>query len=565
MGSEEVSVSPGEAARLQLLERLGVMDTPAEREFDDIVFMASMVCGCPMASIAFVDSDRLWNKSRIGPLKEEVPRDLALGGYAITVDKPTIIADTRVDPRVNHIHHENIRLYAGFPLRTNLDSTISHAVGVLNVMDDRPRVLNPAQLEALAALARQAERLLELRVAVRDANAEREKVALSEERFRLAIAGLSQGVIVVSRDGIVLTANPAASAIVNATVDRLVGFDMSKHLWSTGTTDDNFKPTLRFSDSDGEPIDHRDLPVFKALTSGLPATSPVLRVTLPDGRHRWLSASATPFRDPRTRERCAVAAFLDVTDEYNLEVQLRDSMARLTAASRERAALISAVAHDLRAPVASIRLMADLLEDPKGALTEDRRRDLLARLRVEAATTESALGDLVAADRLAGGLLAPQRSLVDVRALVRRRVDLVVSETHRLDVRLPEEDLLLWADRAQLERVVDNLIGNALKHTPPGSRVSVAAEDRHDVIAIVCDDDGPGVAAELYDTIFDAYVRGTDAVNRPGSGVGLYLVAQFARFHGGRARCAKSPLGGAQFTVTLAKSSGLPDEPAGVS
>jgi PAS domain S-box-containing protein len=548
MGIDAKSVPLDEAVRLRLLRRLDVLDTPPEREFDDIVFMASMVCGCPMAAISFIDSERLWNKAIVGSVRREIPRVEALGAVAIVSSAPTVVADASTDPRFAHHPAGRVRLYAAFPLRTGVDPKVSSAVGVLCVMDDRPRVLNPAQLEALAALARQTERLLELRVSLADARAERETLALSEERFRLALDGLVQGVIVVDSSGTVVAANPAAAEISGFSVEQIIGGDA-------------FSP--RFRDVDGERIPPDQLPATAALRDHETTHEQLMRLTRPDGSTRWIVANATPFVDPGTRERNAVVSFLDVTESHDLNNRLRDSLARLTAASRERAALISAVAHDLRAPVASMRLMADLLDDPKGALTAQRRTDLLGRLRQEASTTESALGDLVAADRVSGGLLAPRRSLVDVRALVRRRVDLVSTESHHLELRLADDDLVLWADRAQLERVVDNLLGNGLKHTPAGSRLVVSAEDRGDVIAVVVDDNGPGVPDDVRHLLFNAYTRGSDAVNRPGSGIGLYLVHEFARFHGGRASYENSTLGGARFVVTFAKASGVDDEPAG--
>ena len=548
MGVDAAAMPRDEVLRLRLLHRLDVLDTPPEREFDDIVFMASMVCGCPMAAISFVDVHRVWNKATVGSISRELPRDNALGAVAIMSSSPTVVADASTDPLFATHAAGRVRLYAAFPLRTSVDPTVSSAVGVLCVMDDRPRVLNPAQLEALAALARQTERLLELRVSLADARAERETLALSEERFRLALDGLVQGVVVIDSSGTVVSANPAAATISGFTAQDIIGGNA-------------FTPEFR--GVDGDRVPREQLPATAALRDDTMAHEQLMRLTRPDGSTRWIVANATPFVDPGTRERNAVVSFLDVTESHDLNNRLRDSLARLTAASRERAALISAVAHDLRAPVASMRLMADLLDDPKGALTAQRRSDLLSRLRQEASTTESALGDLVAADRVSGGLLAPRRSLVDVRALVRRRVDLVSTESHHLELRLADDDLVLWADRAQLERVIDNLLGNGLKHTPAGSRLVVSAEDRGDAIAVTVDDNGPGVPDDVRNLLFNAYTRGSDAVNRPGSGIGLYLVHEFARFHGGRASYEDSALGGARFVVTFAKASGVEDEPKG--
>ena len=101
------------------------------------------------------------------------------------------------------------------------------------------------------------------------------------------------------------------------------------------------------------------------------------------------------------------------------------------------------------------------------------------------------------------------------------------------------------------ERIVDNLVANAFKHTPTGSRVevSVTATDRH--VAIHVDDDGVGVPESHRTSVFDAYVRGDGSGPLPGSGMGLFLVRTFAEVQGGRVSCDASPLGGARFTVEL--------------
>ncbi|MCX6521250.1 MAG: sensor histidine kinase [Actinobacteria bacterium] len=99
--------------------------------------------------------------------------------------------------------------------------------------------------------------------------------------------------------------------------------------------------------------------------------------------------------------------------------------------------------------------------------------------------------------------------------------------------------------------MVDNLVTNALKHTPTGARVevSICATDTH--VAIHVDDDGPGVPGAMRSAIFDAYVRGDGSGPRPGSGMGLFLVRTFAEVQGGTVFCDESPLGGARFSVVL--------------
>ena len=102
-----------------------------------------------------------------------------------------------------------------------------------------------------------------------------------------------------------------------------------------------------------------------------------------------------------------------------------------------------------------------------------------------------------------------------------------------------------------VERIVDNLVGNAIKHTPDGARISVVvSRDGADVLLAV-EDAGPGVPREHHDSIFELFTRGPDAT-APGTGIGLTIVSQFAAAHGGRAWLDDKPgNGGATFKVLL--------------
>jgi PAS domain S-box-containing protein len=151
-----------EAVRLEALRRYSILDTLPEQAYDDLTHLASQICGAPIALITLVDEHRQWFKSRIGIEPQETPREVAVCAHTILQSEVLIVPDTLVDERFADnpaIRELRLRFYAGAPLI----SPDGHALGTLCVMDRVPRTLEPAQVEALRALARQTMAHLELR------------------------------------------------------------------------------------------------------------------------------------------------------------------------------------------------------------------------------------------------------------------------------------------------------------------------------------------------------------------------------------------------------------------
>lgn len=154
-----------ETQRLDTLYRYRALDTPQDAAFDDLVAIASSICGTPMSTVSLVDVDRQWFKAKIGIADAQTSRDDSFCGHAILEpDRIMVVADAREDERFWDnpfvLGEPGIRFYAGTPL---LAPSNGAALGTLCVMDRQPRELNEHQLEALRALSRQASYLLELR------------------------------------------------------------------------------------------------------------------------------------------------------------------------------------------------------------------------------------------------------------------------------------------------------------------------------------------------------------------------------------------------------------------
>jgi signal transduction histidine kinase len=243
------------------------------------------------------------------------------------------------------------------------------------------------------------------------------------------------------------------------------------------------------------------------------------------------------------------------------EQELKDALRReLAAADRLRAeeamkdTFLRAVSHDLRTPLTAMLGVAVTLERTRLNLPREQALDLVGMLVEKTRKLERLLKDLLDLNRLEEGVLEPNRSVTDVRELVHR----VVTEVDQLagwPIDIEAEPIQAFIDGPKVERIVENLLLNTTRHTPPGTRVWVKALARGHDLELIVEDAGPGVPAELAGTIFEAFRRGgTPAptmAHARGVGIGLSLVARFAQLHGGHAWVDERWGGGAAFHVLL--------------
>jgi signal transduction histidine kinase len=234
----------------------------------------------------------------------------------------------------------------------------------------------------------------------------------------------------------------------------------------------------------------------------------------------------------------------------------RDATQQLRALDDMKNTFLEAVSHDLRTPLTSILGSALTLEQAGLEIPRDDALDLLRRIAANARKLERLLSDLLDLDRLQRGIVSPQLRPTDVGALVAQSVH----ESELLggrQIELSTEGLIVNVDAAKVERIVENLLANAARHTPAGTPlwVRVTGEPGGGVL-IAVDDAGPGVPDGMKDAVFEPFRQGDGGPNpSPGVGVGLSLVARFAELHGGRAWVEDRPGGGASFRVYLPDAS----------
>jgi signal transduction histidine kinase len=210
------------------------------------------------------------------------------------------------------------------------------------------------------------------------------------------------------------------------------------------------------------------------------------------------------------------------------------------------------VAHDLRTPLTRLRAGAEMAlqqtDNPEGS------REALADCIEETDRIQRLLETLLDISAAENGVLRLQREPLDVGALLQSVAELyaLVAEEKSIAIEVaPGAGASLEGDPTRLRQVVANLVDNAVKYTPAGGKVTLAAETRENRVFISVRDTGPGIPAEEQDKIWQRLYRGDHSRSQRGLGLGLAMVKALVEAHGGRVTVANQPAGGAAFTVEL--------------
>ncbi|XXY46695.1 HAMP domain-containing sensor histidine kinase [Sorangium sp. So ce269] len=237
-----------------------------------------------------------------------------------------------------------------------------------------------------------------------------------------------------------------------------------------------------------------------------------------------------------------------------IAVAFNEMAAALDEQRRSQLGILASVAHDLRNPLAALKLTVDRLRPDRPLPPEERLRPMLARIGQEAARCDRMLTDLMDIARLEGGELELRFEVRDARELAQEVVELYrpTATAHELGLSLPEEPAPLRCDPIKIGQVLNNLVANAIKYSPRGGAVQVAVAREGAEITIAVSDRGVGIAADDQGRLFERYFRAPSS-GRVASGVGLGLWAarRIAEAHGGRIEVTSAPGKGSTFTLHL--------------
>ncbi len=222
---------------------------------------------------------------------------------------------------------------------------------------------------------------------------------------------------------------------------------------------------------------------------------------------------------------------------------------RLTEADRVRSALLASVGHDLRTPLAGLKAAVSSLRQDDVEWSATERADLLATVEESTDRLAALIADVLDATRIQVGAVTARLEPVAVDEVVARA--LLDVRAGAVTMAIPDDLPLVLVDAGLLERVVANLVDNAIKHSPARCAVDVAARPGAGGVELSVIDHGTGVPSELWDAMFEPFQRLDDHASGAGAGLGLAIVRGFARAMDVSVTPSQTPGGGLTMTVRL--------------
>jgi PAS domain S-box-containing protein len=357
-------------------------------------------------------------------------------------------------------------------------------------------------------------------------------LADSEAKYRKVVENVNEGILVTAA-GRILYANPRALEL-------------------TGLDDETAKskPFIEFiHPDDRERVLGNHL---RRLKGEAVENHYQFRVIHRSGDVRWLEISAVVFE---WQNAPATLNFLtDVTERRQIEQDMRAALARERELSELKSRFVAVASHEFRTPLAAILSSVELLDDYGARLPEEERREIVGLVKTAVARMNKMVDQVLLTSRLESGKFdfepAP-RNVADLLVQVAAEMDQAHPQSARIAMRCEGVEQKRLVDAKLVSHILVNLLGNALKYSPPDSAVTctAAAEGEHLLLAVT--DRGIGIPAADLPRLFESFHRGTNVGNIQGTGIGLHIVKECVELHRGTIDVESAAGQGATFHVRL--------------
>jgi PAS domain S-box-containing protein len=353
--------------------------------------------------------------------------------------------------------------------------------------------------------------------------------------------GTTDAVFVKDLQGRYLMVNPAGARFAGMPVEEILGRD-DREIFSSEAADE---------------IRERDR---RIMIEGETAT--VEERISAAGTTRTFLSTKGPYIDEDGAVIGLIGISRDITEQKAAEEERRELLERerlLRAAAdrsnRQKDEFLGLLGHELRNPLAPIRNALEIVRKDPGEETLVWALDVMER---QVLHLSRLVDDLLDVSRITTGRIELRMQPLDLRAVIERSIEAsepwIHSREHRLELSLPLEPLLLFADATRLEQVFVNLLNNSAKYTETGGRIWVLVERQGSEALVRVRDSGQGISAALLPHVFDLFTQAERSLDRSegGLGVGLALVRKLVELHGGSVCATSEGAGrGSEFTVRL--------------
>jgi PAS domain S-box-containing protein len=526
--------APNHTARLQALDELRLLDTPADPVLDGLVRSAALMLDCTIARVSLIDRERQWFKAQAGlDIARTVlptPRELAFCAHAILGTDLFVVPDAAADPRFADnplvLGEPPVRFYAGAPLAVG-----GHNIGTLCVIDRRPRTLDDTQRTLLADLARAIEHWIVSR--------HEHNQLLETQGFLTKIACHVPGMFFQYHRGADGRSRfPYASEGIHAI------YELTSELVRRDA-----QPAF-----DRLHADDRD-EVRAAVERSARTLMPwwqQYRVVLPQGGVRWLEGHATPERADDGS--VLWSGFIqDITERRASEQVHRDKLAS-ERASQAKSEFLSRVSHELRTPLNAVLGFTQLLQAE--AVLGERAQGHLEQARKGGQRLLALVNDILDLSRIEQGLLTLRSVPVAVIDVLEASLALIEPLAGQRGIRIMplrgDADAIVRADPRALEQVLLNLLSNGVKYNREGGALWIETRRLGADVAIGVSDEGPGLTPQQRQRLFQPFDRlGAENSRVDGSGLGLVISKQLTEAMRGRLEVHGRADGGCRFEVWL--------------
>jgi len=283
------------------------------------------------------------------------------------------------------------------------------------------------------------------------------------------------------------------------------------------------------------------------------------------GSRFWANVVITALRDGTGQLRGFAKVTRDITEHKRTEELLMHAKEEAERASKFKDQFLSTMSHELRTPLNAVLGFSDLLADERYGPLNDRQQRYVAHIHTGGKHLLELISDILDLSKIEAGRMELAREDVTVASAFAEVISALYPLAEKKSQALlqqVEPHLHVHADAMRFKQVLMNLAGNAIKFTPEGGRIELAARQVDDQVRVEVRDNGPGIPPDQQQRIFEAFVRLTQTGSATeGTGLGLAITARLVELHGGKLGIESQPGEGACFYFSLPLVAIIPDEP----